>query len=95
MFGRQVAASIASAATALPAMDALVFTGGIGEHSAAFRGAILARLGILGLPASGSAGDDDAVLASGAPAILVVEAREDVVIAGEVQVLLHSTPESG
>lgn len=94
MFGRQVAASIASAATALPAMDALVFTGGIGEHSAAFRGAILARLGILGLPASGFA-DDDAVLASGAPAILVVEAREDVVIAGEVQVLLHSTPESG
>jgi acetate kinase len=95
MFGRQVAASIASAATALPGLDALVFTGGIGEHSAVFRAAILARLGILGFPASDAASDGDAVLASGPPAILVVEAREDVVIAGEVQVLLDSTPESG
>lgn len=94
MFGRQVAASIATAATALPGLDALVFTGGIGEHSAVFRGAILARLGTLGFPASDAASDGDAVLTSGPPAVLVVEAREDVVIAREVHVLLHPMAES-
>ncbi|HET8777756.1 MAG TPA: acetate/propionate family kinase [Candidatus Limnocylindria bacterium] len=94
MFGRQVAASIASAATALPAMDGLVFTGGIGEHSAAFRGAILGRLGILGVPDSNAPTDGDTVVAPGPPATLVIEAREELVIAGEVEDLLHSAAPS-
>src|SRR5690606_24153292 len=37
MFTRRIAAAVAAAATMLPALDALVFTGGIGEHSARVR----------------------------------------------------------
>jgi acetate kinase len=85
MFGRQVAATIAAAATALPSLDALVLTGGIGEHSAAFRAEILGRLPTLRLPASAAETDGDTVLAAGPPALLVVEAREDLVIASEVE----------
>ena len=42
------AASIAAAATALPRVDALVFTGGIGEHAAPVRERICEGLGHLG-----------------------------------------------
>ncbi len=44
MFVSRAAAGIAAAATALPRLDALVFTGGIGENSAAVRSAIVRRL---------------------------------------------------
>ena len=36
-------------AVSLGRLDALVFTGGIGENSAVVRGLVLARLGFLGL----------------------------------------------
>jgi acetate kinase len=47
LFVRRAAAGIAAAATALPALDALVFTGGIGEHAGSVREAIVGRLGVL------------------------------------------------
>lgn len=48
MFVARAAAGIAAVATALPRLDALVFTGGIGEHSASVRDAIVRRLAPLG-----------------------------------------------
>jgi acetate kinase len=91
VFVRSAAAGIAAAATALPALDALVFTGGIGEHAAVIRGRIAARLGVLGLgalpiedPAADASGTEaDRVIgsASQGPAVLRVAAREDLVIA--------------
>src|ERR1700737_4891116 len=48
MFVSRAAAGIAAVATALPRVDALVFTGGIGEHSASVRSAIVGRLSPLG-----------------------------------------------
>ena len=84
VFVRRAAAGIAVAATSLPRIDALVFTGGIGEHAADVRAEIVARLATLNLePLALSAGSDDAVLsAPGARiAVLRVEAREDIVIA--------------
>ena len=95
MFAAQVSATIAAAATALPSLDAVVFTGGIGTHSATFRAAILSRLANLGLPAAGAESEGDSVLAPGPPAVVVVEAREDLVIGAEVEARLRQPDASG
>jgi acetate kinase len=89
MFARRAAAAIAAAGTALPRIDALVFTGGIGEHSAASRAAIVERLGTLRVPQALAAADGDSVIAMGPPAVIMVGAREDRVIAEEVDSLLR------
>ena len=69
MFCRSAAAGIAAAASALDRCDAVVFTGGIGEHSQPIRDDVTRRLAVLGVGAPGG------------PGVLVVEAREDLVIA--------------
>ena len=87
MFARRVAASIASTATALPALDAIVFTGGIGEHSVAVRDKVARRLRVLAVPRRLAHVDGDGIAANGPPAVLVIAAREDLVIAREVEQL--------
>lgn len=89
MFVRRAAAAMAAAATALPRIDALAFTGGIGEHSSAIRAGILGRLSALQLPASLADPESDGIAADGPPAIVVVASREDRVIAAEVASLLR------
>jgi acetate kinase len=49
VFVHRLAKAIAGLVTSLERLDALVFTGGIGEHSAVVRGLVLRRLGFLGL----------------------------------------------
>jgi acetate kinase len=91
IFVRRAAECIASAATALPALDAIVFTGGIGENAAGVRARIVARLGAIGVgPIPEAAAAEDAVLSApgrgggpGAPAVLRIVAREDLVVARE------------
>lgn len=78
MFVDRAAAAIAAAATRLRRVDVLVFTGGIGEHAPAVRTAIVRRV---------AAGHGDVR----GPRVLVVEAREDVVIA-EAALRLVSRP---
>jgi acetate kinase len=85
VFCRRIAAGIAGAGTTLPGIDALVFTGGIGANSEAVRSDVLGRLRVLGFPGSEGPGRGDFVVALGPPAVLVIEAREDLVIAGEVE----------
>jgi acetate kinase len=85
MFARRAAGAVASAATALPGLDAIIFTGGIGEHSESVRSDVVQRLGALmpsGLRLQPVAGDG--IAAEGPPAVLVVAAREDLIIADEV-----------
>jgi acetate kinase len=89
MFARHAAASVGAAATALPRFDALVFTGGIGEHSAAVRAAMVQRLGMLGVPQGEANGNGDRIVAVGPPAVVVVAAREDRVIADQVAAVLR------
>ena len=92
LFVARTAAGIAAAASALPRLDALVFTGGIGEHAARLRQAIVARLGVLGIPEIEAAPATVDCLLTGpqAPvAVLRVEAREDAMIAREVERLVH------
>ncbi len=66
-------------------MDALTFTGGIGEHAAPLRAAAAARLGFLGVAVdasrNASASADADISAAGAPVrTLVVTAGEDLEI---------------
>lgn len=77
----------------LGALDALVFTGGIGEHSAAVRAAACAGLAFLGIrldPAKNLAatnGDAD-IAGDDAPVrILIITAREDAAIARDCAAL--------
>ena len=98
MFVARAAAGIASAAVSLDGLDALIFTGGIGEHAGRIRAAIVDRLSIIGFPRIGPeetgedrvlAADDRATRADLLrPAILRIEAREDLVIARSVVALL-------
>lgn len=82
MFVRRAAAGIGAAATALPAFDALIFTGGIGENAAPIRSRIAERLAVLGLTVDLSESvTDDGVLQPGPPAVLRIRSREDIVIA--------------
>lgn len=92
MFVRRAAAGVAAAATSLERLDALVFTGGVGERAGVVRAAICARLRTLGLPAvlnpSTDAPDEVLSLPGSSVAVLRVEAREDLVIARDVERLL-------
>ena len=92
IFVWRAAAAIGAAATALPRLDAVVFTGGIGEHAAEVRAAICGRLRGLGVPAVlglPNEADDQVLSLPGSPVpVLRVAAREDLVIAREVQRLL-------
>ncbi len=88
VFERSAAAAIAAAAPALPRLDAIVFTGGIGEHAAGVRAGIVRRLGSIGVPGVDDASvEGDHVLVADPVAVVVVAAREDVVIAREVMAL--------
>jgi acetate kinase len=83
MFVDRAAQGIAAAATALPRMHALVFTGGIGEHAGGLRAAIVARLAVMGVPRipADETGTDRVIANDGATAVLRIEAREDLVVA--------------
>jgi acetate kinase len=85
-------ALIASMAAALGGLDCLVFTGGVGEHSAPIRARAAEGLGFLGIavdPAANEASGDREITASGATVrTLVIAAREDLEIARQVRELL-------
>lgn len=90
LFVRRTAEAIAAAATTLGALDAVAFTGGIGEGAATVRERIVRRLAVLGVHGPLTRSDDDALLtpAGRRPAVLRVRAREDLVIAEAVRAAL-------
>ena len=82
----RLAGTIAGMAAALGGLDAVVFTGGVGEGSSRARAEAARRLAFLGTAvdeARNGAPDGDADVSAGGAAVrtLVVHAREDVVIA--------------
>jgi acetate kinase len=84
---------IASMAGAMNGVDALVFTGGIGEHAPAVREAAAEGLAFLGVEIDTSLntnidGDGDISAAEATVRTLVVRAREDVEVAREVRRVL-------
>jgi len=85
----RLVAAVAAMAAAMNGMDALTFTGGIGEHAAELRAAATARLAFLGVVVdqgrNASASADAEISAEGAPVrTLVVTAGEDLEIARAV-----------
>jgi acetate kinase len=90
LYARRAAAGIASVATALERLDGIVFTGGIGEHSAEIRGRSCERLAALGVsaPPSETNVEGDRILVRTPVAVMVIRAREDVVIARQTGELL-------
>jgi acetate kinase len=93
VYVHRLRAGIAAMAASLGGLDALVFTGGVGEHAPEVRARTAAGLGFLGVAlddaASGAAGADAEIGAPGAAVrTLVVEAREDLEIARGVRAVL-------
>ncbi len=89
----RIRAGIAAMAAAMSGVDAVSFTGGVGEASAAVREGALAGLEFLGLavnPGQNEAARGDAnVSAPGSPGgVAVVTAREDLEIARQVEQLM-------
>jgi acetate kinase len=90
-------AGIAAMAAAMDGIDALVFTGGVGEGSALVRREACAGLGFLGLAvdvqANETAEGEDADLsaASASARVLVVRAREDLEIAAQVRAAITAS----
>jgi acetate kinase len=88
-----LAAAAAAMAAALGGIDALVFTGGVGEHAPAVRAGAAQRLAFLGVALDeranrGATGDEDVGAPGGAARVAVVAAREDVEMARQARTLL-------
>jgi len=86
-------AAIAAMTVAMNGLDVLLFTGGVGEHSPAIRQRAAAALDFLGVsidPRRNESASADTVISPAGTAVttVVIEAREDLQIVGEVHALL-------
>jgi acetate kinase len=95
VFVHRLRASIAAMVASLDGLDALVFTGGMGERSPRIRSLAAEGLGFLGVAVSrvandAATGSEDAEISDGNPVVrsFVVPAREDVEIARQGRELL-------
>ncbi len=84
---------IAAMTAAMDGLDALLFTGGIGEHQPRVRAEAAAGLGFLGVAIDqghndDAAGDSDISARSARVRTLVITAREDVEVARQVRTVL-------
>jgi acetate kinase len=96
VYTHRLAGGIATMSAATAGLDVLVFTGGVGEHSALIRRRAAERLGYLGVvidPHRNDTAHPDADITAAAATVrtLVITAREDLQIAGEARWLLGTT----
>jgi acetate kinase len=92
-------AEIAAMAAAMGGLDALAFTGGVGEHASSIRARAAQGLTFLGIEVDADANDlaqpDTEVSASGARVrTFVIEAREDLQILRDIGRVLASRDSS-
>jgi acetate kinase len=95
VFVYRVAEAVARMAAALGGIDALVFTGGIGEHSAPVRAAICERCEWLGVrldPAANASHATRIGIAGHMPLACVIPTDEELVIARHTAALLAAEP---
>ena len=90
VYTHRVRQAIGALAVTLGGVDALVFTGGVGEHAAEIRAAACRGLACLGLELDADANarcrpDADVARAGSRARILVITAREDLEMLSEVQ----------
>ena len=93
VYVHRLRAAIAAMTASLGGIDALAFTGGVGEHSPAVRALAAERLGFLGIEldeARNEAGPDEREIGATGAAVraFVIVAREDLQIAHEVREVL-------
>ena len=95
VYTHRLVAGIAAMSAATSGVDVLVFTGGVGEHSATVRRRAAERLGFLGVAIdshrNGTVRDDADITASGAAVwTMVITAREDLQIAREARGVVNT-----
>jgi acetate kinase len=96
VYVHRLRSGIAAMRAALDGLDALAFTGGVGENAAAIRAMAIDGLGYLGLridPRANDTGDGDreiGLAGDRASRILVVSSREDLEIARQVRSVIGS-----
>lgn len=95
IYVHRVSAGIAAMAAATRGMDALAFTGGVGEHSAYVRKRVCERLAFLGVALRDETEEDgkdrEISAAQSAVRVAVVHAREEFAIARDVASLMTAT----
>ena len=92
LFTYQLRKYIGAMAAAIGGVDTLVFTGGIGEHSAPVRREVCEGLTFLGISLDQEKNDANAAIISvpGACKVRVIPTREDLMIARHTQELLFA-----
>jgi acetate kinase len=96
VYSHRIAGSVAAMAASLGGLDALIFTAGVGEHSAGVRAAVCARLAFLGVDLDAdlnerSAPDGDIASSESAVRVLVIPAREELVVSRAVRALFEGS----
>jgi acetate kinase len=94
VYGHRIAGAVAAMTASLGGLDALVFTAGVGEGSPATRADVCGRLAFLGVALdseANEAAEPDCQIAApdSLVRVLVVKAREDLVLARAVRALLY------
>ena len=89
----RIAGAVAAMTAALGGLEVLVFTAGVGEHSANVRARICTRLGFLGVELDPelndrASPDADVATSESSVRVMVVAAREELVVARAVRKLL-------
>lgn len=98
IYARRVAQAAAGAAVSAGGLDALVFTGGVGERSIWMRERVCTELSILGIALDGEAnvrlrGGGEIGSDASTVRVIVVESREDIVIARAARRLHVRSPD--
>lgn len=91
VFCYHAARQLLSLTAALPRLDAIIFTGGIGEHAAPIRSRILKHLAILGLQEDPQLnqqhGNSQGLITAQGPKALVIATNEELMIARDTAAL--------
>jgi acetate kinase len=100
MFVHRIIGAVGGMIGTLGGLDALVFTGGIGEHSPLIRQRVADSFGYFGLrlgpgPNAAVSSDADIATSESAARVLVISAREDLAILTEVKRLLWPAGRQG
>ena len=86
--------TIGAYAAAMGGLDAVAFTGGIGENSARLRAACCDGLQFLGIeldPESNERGNGDRLVSKGAVAVLALATNEELIVARRAYKVLSGT----
>ena len=98
IYVHRLSAGIAAMVPSLGGVDALIFTGGVGEHDAELRNVVCERLSFLGIQLSAEqneaapAGDRNIAATGSAVGVWVIRAEEDWAIAGECAAFFLAPP---